>query len=265
MAKINHRMSRKEQELEKEVMLEKEAYEQEKLEQELAEAVADAAQTAEQETALPEKAGSGAAKAGLRKGMGKKKLTKRKKLVPIGAGVAAAVVVGVLGMRFMGARKVGAAAMAVQRTATVQRMDIVSSLSSSGTLSPKDTYNITSLASGEVIQADFEEGDQVTEGQVLYVIDSSSMESELRSAQNSLERAQSSYDLAAEEYNEALEKYSDHTYKATENGYIKTLYVSEGDKVSGNTKLADIYNDKVMKLRIPFLSTDASGLSLIHI
>ena len=82
---------------------------------------------------------------------------------------------------------------------------ITSSLSSSGTLSPKDTYSITSLVSGEVISADFEEGDQVEKGQVLYVIDSSSMESELGSVQNSLERNQESYDLAVEDYNETVE------------------------------------------------------------
>ena len=77
----------------------------------------------------------------------------------------------------------------MQRTAVAEIRDITSTLSSSGTISPKDTYNVASLASGEVIQADFEEGDYVEKGQVLYVIDASSMESELKSSKNSLERA----------------------------------------------------------------------------
>ncbi len=190
-----------------------------------------------------------------------KKLTRKQNGIRIGAGIAVVLVGGVIIFTMGKGKKVNAEASG-QRTATVQRMDITSSLSSSGTLSPKDTYSITSLVSGEVISADFEEGDQVEKGQVLYVIDSSSMESELSSVQNSLERNQESYDLAVEDYNEAVEKYSGNTYKSTESGYIKTLYIKAGDKVGANTQIADIYNDKVMKLRVPFLSMDAGNIGV---
>ena len=96
--------------------------------------------------------------------------------------VAAAGTVIVLQQRAKQARQAAAAASSQQRTAVVERRNITSELSSSGTLSPKDTYEITSLVEGEIISADFEEGDQVEKGQVLYVVDSSSMESELNSA-----------------------------------------------------------------------------------
>lgn len=158
-------------------------------------------------------------------------------------------------------KSVGAKASFV-KTATVEKLTITSKLSSSGTISPKDTYEITSLAEGEVIAADFEEGDQVEKGQVLYRIDTSSMESELNSANNSLSRAQSSYQTAMEDYQEVLNDYSGNTYKSTEAGYIKTLSIKSGDKVSSNTKLADIYDDRTMKLRLPFLSTDAAGITV---
>ena len=66
--------------------------------------------------------------------------------------------------RYQGkARAAGAGAQQV-RTATVGRGTLVSELSSAGTISPKDTYTITFLVEGEVILADFEEGDQVEEG-----------------------------------------------------------------------------------------------------
>lgn len=110
-------------------------------------------------------------------------------------------------------------------TGKVTRQDIVSTLSASGTLEPKDTYSITSMAEGEVVEASFEEGDQVTEGQVLYRIDASSMESRLQSASNDVERAQDSYDTAVSDYNEAASRYSGNTYKAEKAGYIKTLYI----------------------------------------
>lgn len=192
----------------------------------------------------------------------KTKLTRKQKIVRIVGilavlGLVAAAVVQVGGR----GRQTGGEA-AAYRTAVVERRDITSSLSSSGTLSPKDTYSITSLVSGEVISADFEEGDQVQEGQILYVMDTSSMETELNSAQSSVERAQDSYILAAQDYEEALGDYSQNTYKSTETGYIKTLHVKAGDKVNANTQIADIYNDKVMKLRLPFLSVNAAGIGV---
>ena len=192
----------------------------------------------------------------------KTKLTRKQKIVRIVGilavlGLVAAVVIQVGGR----GRQTGGEANAY-RTAVVERRDITSSLSSSGTLSPKDTYSITSLVSGEVISADFEEGDQVQEGQILYVMDTSSMETELNSAQSSVERAQDSYILAAQDYEEALGDYSQNTYKSTETGYIKTLHVKAGDKVNANTQIADIYDDKVMKLRVPFLSVNAAGIGV---
>ena len=84
------------------------------------------------------------------------------------------------------------------------------------------------------------------------------MESELTSVNNSLTRAQENYEVALDDYNTALSDYSGNTYKSTEAGYIRTLYIKEGDKVSSNTKIADIYDDKVMKIKLPFLSGEAA-------
>lgn len=145
-----------------------------------------------------------------------------------------------------------------RNTSTVTKGSLTSELSSSGTVSPKDTYSITSLVEGEVIAADFEEGDQVVEGQILYQIDVSSMESELTSANNSLERASNSYAQALADYQEALSDYSGNTYKSTRSGFIQTLNIEAGDKVSSNTDLAAIYNDQTMKMKVPFLSGEAA-------
>ncbi len=194
-------------------------------------------------------------------GKGKKPREKGKKglKVLIALLVAAAALTGLMAYRNSKAKKASAAAKS-QRTANVERRSITSELSSSGTLAAKDTYSITSLVEGEVLSADFEEGDQVEKDQILFEIDKSSMETQLTSANNSLERAQSSCEEASEDYQDALDDYSGNTYKATESGYIKELYVNQGDKVSGNAKLADIYSDDVMELRIPFLSGEAAAI-----
>lgn len=197
----------------------------------------------------------------LRQGMDRLRTLDKKKKCFLLFGLLAVILV--LTLFIIHKKKEDAASAKAQtvRTAAVTRQDIRSTLSGSGTISPKDTYSITSMADGEVVEADFEEGDEVSEGQVLYRIDASSMESKLKSAGNTLERAQSNYDTAEADYQEALSKYSGNTYKSTKTGYIKTLYIEAGDKVGSNTQIADIYNDSVMKIKIPFLNVEAAQIT----
>ena len=176
--------------------------------------------------------------------------------------VLTAVAAVIIAAMFMRRSRPASGEAETQRTAVVTRQSITSELSSSGTLEAKDTYTITSLVEGEVIAADFEEGDQVTEGQILYEIDPSSIDSELESANNSLERAQKSYVEAQEDYNEAASEWSGNTYKATETGYIKNLYIEAGDKVSNGSQIADVYSDAMMKLRVPFLREEAAQITV---
>lgn len=176
--------------------------------------------------------------------------------------IGAAVLAAVFGLWLLKSRSARTSSEGAQgqRTAVVTKGTITSELSSSGVISPKDTYSLTSLVEGEVISADFEEGDQVTEGQNLYQIDVSSMESELKSASTSLERAKKKYEKAQEDYNEAVSDYSGNTYKATRTGYIRELNIQAGDQVGQNTDIASIYNDQIMKIRVPFLAQEAAAI-----
>lgn len=168
---------------------------------------------------------------------------------------------GFFGYRYYMTKKAASSKASAQNTTTVTKQSIKSQLTSSGTISPKDTYTITSLVSGNIISADFEEGDEVTEGQVLYQIDRTSANSELNSASNTLARARTNLQVATDDYNEALTKFSGNTYKATTEGYIKTLSIKEGDKVGSNTQLAEIYSDLNMEIKIPFLSGEADVIA----
>ncbi|WP_313070083.1 HlyD family efflux transporter periplasmic adaptor subunit [Lacrimispora sp.] len=187
-------------------------------------------------------------------------LKKHKKLLIILTFVLLAVA-GIAGGLIAKKNKSASAKAGSVQTATVTKSDITTELSSSGNISPKNTYDITSLTEGEVTAAEFEEGDIVEKGQVLYAIDTSSMESQITSANNSLERTQESYQNALSDYNTALSDYSGNTYKSTESGYIKTLSVKAGDKVSSNTELAAIYDDQTMKIKVPFLSAEAAQIA----
>ena len=139
----------------------------------------------------------------------------------------------------------------------VVRRDINSEVSSTGVIEAKDTYNITALVSGEVIEANFEVGDKVEKDQILYKIDVSSAKSELDNANNSLNRANKSLEDVNKDYGSISKKYSGSTNKSNRSGYIKEVSILAGDKVSTGTKLANVYNDTTMKLNIPFLNTQA--------
>ena len=147
-------------------------------------------------------------------------------------------------------------------TATVKRTDISSELTASSSLSPKDTYEVTSLVEGEVIEANFEEGDVVEKGQILYRIDASSMDSDLSSAETSLQRAKESAQTAQSDYAEEIARIAGNTYRSTASGYIKTLYIKEGDKVNSGMKIADLYDDSAMKITVPFLSGEAAEINV---
>lgn len=198
-----------------------------------------------------------------RKGPGSKKKRKKKgkKLLIVLVIVLLGLIGGFLFLKKQ-REKAAASASGDVQTAEATRMDITSELTASSSLSPKDTYEVTSLVEGEILTADFEEGDIVEKGQILYTIDSSSVNSDLSSAETSLTRAQENLKTAQEDYNEAVALLSGNIYKSTIAGYVKTLYVDEGDKVSNGTKIADIYDDSIMELKVPYLSADADAITV---
>ena len=147
---------------------------------------------------------------------------------------------------------------------TVERGNVTKELSSSGSLEAKDSYSITSLVEGEIIEADFEEGDMVEEGQILYVIDPSDMERELESSKRSLETAEKNLEDAKKEYADITAEFSGNVYRSKVSGYVKNISIASGDNVGGQggTEIADLYNDTVMEVKIPFLTAEADALSL---
>lgn len=56
-------------------------------------------------------------------------------------------------------------------TSTAQMQEMTVSVSSTGTIQPIDSYNVSGMVTGEVLEAPFEVGDQVEKGDVLYRID----------------------------------------------------------------------------------------------
>jgi len=151
-------------------------------------------------------------------------------------------------------------------TAKVETRDIKTVLSSSGTIAPKNTYAVKTLVEGEIIAADFEEGDIVTEGQVLYQISTDDLDNKIETATTSVTRAEEDYSKARENYDEAeanyqeakttydeaSEEYGNLNIESTETGIVKTLFVKEGDKLQSGSQIAEVYDNSSMLLIIPF-------------
>lgn len=170
--------------------------------------------------------------------------------------VALALVLAVAGgaaWRFLG-RDSGTATAAdsTYTTAEVERRDITSTITGSGTLEAADSYSVTTLLEDTILTANFEEGDQVEEGTVLYTIDNSD-------AANSLEQSQISVDQAQRTYHNAVESQEDLTVTSNASGRILSLDVEVGDEVSAGEQVATIRDSDTMSLTVPFPADDAAG------
>ena len=162
------------------------------------------------------------------------------------------------GLRFaFGRTKASAApsASSAYTTAAVERRNITASITGSGTLEAANSYSVTTLLEGTILTAEFEEGDQVEEGTVLYTIDSSNASSSLEKAEISLNQSQRSY-------NNKLKNQEDLNVTATASGRVIALDVEVGDDVSAGQTVATIRNSDVMSLTVPFPADDAAGFSL---
>lgn len=138
---------------------------------------------------------------------------------------------------------------------TVDRGDISVVITGSGAIRANEQYEITSLVTGDVLSSSFDEGDVVHEGDVLYQIDTENVQNSIDKAINSLESARMSYDDAVAEVDK-LNVVSNCS------GTVVSVYIKDGDSVSKGTKVADIVDDSIMILKIPFNSNDADNLNV---
>ena len=133
-----------------------------------------------------------------------------------------------------------------------QLRDVSNSLSGTGTLNPANTYTVKSLVDGKVLTGEFEEGDVVEEGTVLYTIDSSDASTNLEKASIALQQAQRSYD-----------KTVDRQYvRAEVAGVVSSLKVAKGDEVTSGQEVAVIRDSSKMLLNLLFPAADAANFSV---
>ena len=130
--------------------------------------------------------------------------------------------------------------------AQATRQDLTLSVTGTATLKPADSYNVTTLISGEIENAPFELGDLVDKGDLLFALNSSDAQNNVDRAELSVAQAQIAYQQAKEALNPV----------ASISGTIQELYVHNGDSVNAGAQIAKITSS--MDLSIDFLFPYAS-------
>lgn len=166
------------------------------------------------------------------------------------------VVVGVVVVPRVIAKKANDMMEGMYQTQTPDMQDLQVELTGTGTIEPNDQYSITPMVQGEIIEATFEEGDIVEKGQVLYQFSTENVEDSIKSAQLGVEQAKQNYNDAVDSKQQTKDNLS---LISDQEGYVKKLYVSAGQKITAGSKVADVYDNTTMSLEVPFNASDVKN------
>ena len=164
----------------------------------------------------------------------------------------------------------------------VERRTITNTITGSSSIKPNDSYNVTTIKSGDITSETFKEGDVVKKGDKLYQFEDSDAQNSLSTAKNALAKAQQAYVDAVKQKAQTVSSNNIGTKSAqnavtkalnslndTKNnqyiqsnsaGKVKELSVKEGDHINAGAAVATLYDDSYMKLRIPFNEVDAESI-----
>ena len=134
--------------------------------------------------------------------------------------------------------------------------DMTVAVSGTGTIKPIDSYNITALVRGEILEAPFQRGDTVHKDDLLFRIDAKSVETGIRQQEIALAQARVTLDNLL---NTQADTEQNRRVEAPVSGVVTELYAEEGDLVSAGAPIADILDRDNMKLELPFHAADAAG------
>lgn len=137
----------------------------------------------------------------------------------------------------------------------VEKRDITSTITGSGSLEAANSYSVSTLALGTILTDTFEEGDMVEKDMVLYTIDPSDVST-------TLEQAELSYNQTERSYKKKLESLEDLKVTTKKSGRVISLDVEVGDEVSPGTALATVQEIDTMRLEVPFSSDDAANFTV---
>ena len=215
----------------------------------------------------------------------KKQKKRRKRRIIIGA-ACLALLVGIAGCSIIShAIKSRSSDADMYMDAAVERRTISNIITGSSYIEPNDSYKVISMHSGDITADYISEGATVKKGDKLYQFDDEDARNQLTSARNNLTKAQQQYadavktkaqtvssnntqtrsarnavERALNTLNDARDSLEDRYVVSDIYGKVSAVYVNEGDNVQNGMQLADVYDDSIMKLRLPFNEFDAANV-----
>lgn len=132
------------------------------------------------------------------------------------------------------------------RTATVSRGDIESSVEGSGAIESSEARKVYSKVSSEVLNVLHEEGDLVTSGDVIAILDSSGYTATVDAQKIAIEQAK----LSLENIQKQI---SNLNIVANASGYVSGLAISEGSYVTNTMQICNIYESATYEIILPFV------------
>lgn len=140
--------------------------------------------------------------------------------------------------------------------ARVIRGDVQVKIEGSGSVEPIERYDIMPLVKGTILEAPFEEGDTVCEGDLLYTIDYSDLTTDIEKAQSTLEKLYNTQ-------SDLLENIDNLSLYANASGKISSFTLKEGDSFSSSGgKVAEITDTLTLVAKIPFSKAQLGNISV---
>ncbi|MBR2365730.1 MAG: HlyD family efflux transporter periplasmic adaptor subunit [Oscillospiraceae bacterium] len=136
----------------------------------------------------------------------------------------------------------------------VERHDITSAITGSGTLEAANSYLVATHIEGNILTCSFEEGDVVTKDMVLYTLDSSDIST-------NLEQAQISYRQSQRSYEKKMESIEDLNVKSEHSGRVLDIAVAVGEEVKNGQVLATVRDTDYMHLKVSFPADEAANFA----
>ena len=118
-----------------------------------------------------------------------------------------------------------------------------------------EQYTITAAVMGDVVSANFSEGDFIEKGKLLYSIDKTNIQSEISKARLEVERAELTK-------KQNLDNIAKQTVTSTATGTITKVNVIKGGSMLAGQAVCEIVDDRTMLLKIPFLVEDISSVNI---
>jgi len=139
----------------------------------------------------------------------------------------------------------------IEEYAEVTKGNVTNSITSSGAIESSNYKNVASEVSAKVQNVYVKVGDKVNKGDVLFKLDSSSLDTQIRNKEKSLSSYQkqiTNYEKNIKNYEEDIEDYkediSNLNVYSDVSGYVKNVKVVKGDSVNKNAIIFGVVSNK---------------------